>query len=414
MKTELKNPELIKLDEEIFNANKFYSLAGRSLGNFPNFYAVEEFLKIANDLLGKLEKIETDDEFEAIFIENSTYNLKSQKIFLEYFSKGGINAEELFKEILGEESLDILRENIKNFDYKKLWDYYLSYQEYAHKSIPVDDENIREKMRETLNELKKDILEYATKYYGFPEDYDFDLVLGQPYSQRTFFHPTNRRMEISPGAFFIYKEDNELKMNVTAVIQVMFHELIGHGRHEIYSKDFPLAMQDNSINTSIEPLHVHFEGVSQLSEKESIDFMKKFKEKYNIIDDYITQRIFSETENEIANFSSYYKYLGLKKIEQNDFNQNEEFKKITNNHGLAILYSQSNLTPFSALRDATYPLGLKILKKILNEIKEEIGEENYNKNIVEINKVISSGVFNFRVLPKFIRYYLKGKGIISK
>lgn len=413
MKFELKDKKLIEIDKEIFELNKFYSLAINSLGRFPNVYAVEEFSKHAEEILKKLKPIKTSNEFEKIFIENSLNNLESQKIYLNYFCKGDIKIEEMSKIVLGEKSLEILEENIKKFDYRKLWEFYLSYREYSYKTIPSDDESLREEFKKILINLKKDFLDYARKEYGLPNDYDFEFVLGQPYSQKTFFHPTNRRMEVSPGSFFVFKEDGKVKINVTGVMQNLFHEILGHGRHEVLSREMPLSMQDNSVNTSIISLHIHFEGVSQLAEKEAIKFMKKYKKKYEIEDDYIRQRVLGENSIECTNFSAFYKYLGFKKIEDNSFDQEGEFKKITENRGLSILYHAQFGSSLDFAHDAVYPLGTFYLEEYFKKLKKKLGEEEFNKNHIEINKAIATGVFNFKTLPKFIDLYLKEKGIIK-
>lgn len=412
-KFELKDKELIELDREIFELNKFYSLASRSLSNFTNIYAVDEFSKNAKEIRDKLKKIKTSDDFEKIFIENSLYNLESQEVYLNYFSKGDINVEKMGKIVLGEIFLDIFQENIKKFDYKELWDFYLSYQEYVYKSIPVDDESLREEFKKILVELKKDFLEYSKKEYDLPEDYNFELVLGQPYSQETNFHPTNRRMEISPNVFFVFKDEGKIKINVTAVIQSLFHEILGHGRQEILSREMPLSMQDNSINTSLLSSHVHFEGISQLIEKESINFIEKFKEKYNIEEDYIKQRILNLKIGTSFNFQAFYKYLRLKKIEDNSFNVEKEFNKITNNKGLSILYDAKFNSSLDFVSDAVYPLGVFHLENIISDIKRKIGEKEFNKNKVDIDKALATGVFNFKTLPKFVDLYLKKKGILK-
>ncbi len=407
----LKTKELIELDKEIFKLNKFYSLAIASLNRFPNIYAAEEFSKKARLIRTKLKSIKTQNEFEDIFIENSLNNLESQETYLNYFSKGDLNVEEMVKVVLGENALNILKENIKNFDYKNFWKFYLSYQEYSYKSIPVDDENLRGRFKEILVNLKKDFLEYAKKEYALPENYDFEIVLGQPYSQRTFFHPTNLRMEIAPNSFFAFKDNNEIKINIALVIQNIFHEILGHGRQEVLSRDMPLSMQDNSINTSISSLHLHSEGISQLAEKDSIKFMRKFQKKYEIEEDYIQQRILGDLSISTHNFQAYYKCLGLKKIENNSFDKDKEFKKIAGNYGLSILYSSNIFSSLDFVGDAVYPLGLFYIKKYLEDLKEKIGEKKFNKYHVEINNAIVTGVFNFKTLPKWIELYLREKGV---
>ncbi|MBD3253076.1 hypothetical protein GF386_05055 [Candidatus Pacearchaeota archaeon] len=409
MQFSIKNPELEKLDRDMFSANKIYGMALNSLGKLPNIHAVSEFVKIAESLKERLKKSKTDDEFEKLFIENSLYNLEAQRAYLEYFTTGKKeNVDELMKLILGENSLEIIKQRAKEFDYKGFWEYYLSYQEYTYRQIPSDDESLRPKFKEILEELKKDLLKYAVEHFNFPENYDFELVLGQPYSQRTSFHPTLRRMEISPSSFFVFKE-NEVKINVCTIIDSMFHEIIGHGRQELNSRNLPQTLQDNSINVSVPPLHIHSEGIAQITKNYAIDFMKKHKEKYNIQDDYIKQMELSFILDSSINLRIFYEYLKLKNLEKKNFNIEEEFKKIIDNHGLYILYETSFDSPLTCIKNATYTTGLAYITEILEDLKKEIGEEKFQENHSLINQAISVGVWNFRILPRFLRAYLRDK-----
>ncbi|MDP3987062.1 MAG: hypothetical protein Q8P81_02440 [Nanoarchaeota archaeon] len=413
MEFKLKNPELVELDKQIFELNKSYSMAFNSLNRFPNIYGVEDFLKKSTEIKEKLGKIKTSDEFEKIFVENSLANLESQETYLVYFSKGGIEIDKMVESVLGAEALDILKKNMKEFDYEKFWEYYLSHKEYVYRGIPADDESLRDKFKEILVDLKKDFLEYSKENYGLPEDYDFELVLGQPYSNENSFHPTNMRMELAPSTFFVFKDEGETKINLAEVIRVLFHEILGHGRHEVLSRNMPLSMQDNSINTTITSLHIHFEGVSKLAEEKTVEFMEAFKEKYKIEEDYISQFVLSKASDGTISFMTYYQYLGLKDIAEGSSDRDSEFTKLTGNQGLTVLYSSQKNSPLGFAHNASYPLGFFYLDNLLGEIKEKLGPDKFNENFTEINKAIATGVFNYKILPGFVRLYLKDKGILK-
>lgn len=405
--------EIEEIDKKIFDLNKAYSLATNSLGKIPNTFAYEEFSKKAKEILDSLEKVKSKTEFEKIFIENSTLNINLQIEYLEYFTYGKKNNLESFsKKELGEDFFKILKDKIDSFDYRRYWDYFLSYQEYLFRSIPSSEESFRPKFEEILVDLKKDILDYAKENLGLEKDYDFDLVLGPSFENRTNFHPTNRRMTLSPYSFFIYKDGSEIKINVAAVISSIFHEIVGHGKHESNSCKMPLSLQDNSIITSLAHLHIHFEAVSQFAENESIAFMEKYKEKYNIEEDYIIQEKHQLRNRGTSSFYSLYSYFKLKKLEDDSFDVNFEYEKIVKNHGLTINQSLYDRNPISFFKDSCYIMGLEYLESLLEELKKEIGEENYEENFKIIDEAISTGVFHFKVWPKFVRFFLKQKGVL--
>jgi hypothetical protein len=411
MKLELKNPSLVKIDKEILELNKKNSLALHSLNKLPNLYAAREVILKIRELKRRLKEIKTVDEFEEIVIENYLRNIDSQETYLEFFTRGEKNNLESFiAKVYGIHAMNIIKNKIKKFSYKDYWEYYLTFQEYGYKKIPSDDESLREKFREILKNLKKDLLKYGIKNFNFPKDYNFDLILGQPYSNNNYFHPTNKRMEISPSTFFAYKDEGVIKINVCDVIKTLFHELIGHGRHEINSKNLPLGIENNSINLSVTALHVHAEGIAQITLKDAIDFMKKHKKKYKIEDDYLRQIELSSC----ADSSMYvlYEYLKLKKIENPKLNVEKEFIEITKNKGLYLLLENRNINPISIVSDTNYPLGEFYLTRILDRLKEDLGKEEFSKNYAIINYAISVGMWHHQVLEKFVRFYLKNKGIL--
>lgn len=411
---ELKVPELKAIDEEITTLNKHYGLAMNSLNRLPNLYTLKIITSAIKDLQVRLKGIKTEDEFEKIAIKNHQKNLEAEYIYLEYFTSAKeTTIDEVFDSVLGKEAIKLLKEKAKTFDYKEYWEYYLTYEEFNYKSIPTDDEGLRDTFREMLQELKKDVLLYGQEHFNFPKDYKVDVVLGQPYSQSSHFHPTNRRMEISPNTFFVFKENEEVKINVCAVIDVIFHELIGHGRHEVHSREMPSALQDNSINVANPTLHVHAEGVAQSTRADALNFMRLHKEKYSIEDIYIEQIersavTFNWTMNII------YQYLQLKQIEEPKLDIDNEFKEITQNQGLLLLYKAEKIGILGCIRNAVYPLGYHYITKLKEDLKKELGERAFAENHARVNQLLTTGIWHHEVLPEFVRYVLKKEGILQK
>jgi hypothetical protein len=401
----IENPDLKKIDAEIVELNKKYGLILHSLNNFPNTLAAKKIISELEKIEEKISKIKTKKEFDSLIKENHLENIKAQKAYMLYFSTGKIKIDKLIEIVLGKDAMKIVMDKIKKFSYSAYWDYYLAYQEYSYKSIPYDDEVLREQFKKILTELKSDLLEYAEIHYNLPKDYQFDLILGPPYLRNSSFHPTTKRMEISPSTFFAFKENGEVKINVCFVIEVLFHELLGHGRQEFNSRILPAGLQDNAINTAVPTSHIHAEGVAKLSAKESINFMKQYKEKYKIEEDYITQRELSFA-SETSDFWNFYQYLKLKGIENKKFDIEKEFMKKTSNYGAFLLYANSGDTPLSFIKNTCYSVGAFYLKEIIKDLEKEMGKD-FKKNKSLINQAISTGVWNYKVLPKFIRFFLK-------
>ncbi len=404
----LKSDVLKKLDVEIFDLTKEYSMALNSLGKIPNIYAYKDFFSKYKIVLKKLKSVKTNDKFEKLFVRNCQENLLAMQTYLEFFTFGKENDTESFvKKIWGERAIKIIQEGCKNFNYKSYWEYYLAFQNYTYKQLPSDDESFRQTFKDLLADIKKDVLEYGKKKFRLPQDYDFEAILDQPYSHGAYFHPTNKRMQISPSYFSVYKENNEVKINVCDVMRTMFHEILGHGNHEAHSRKSSLCLQNNSINTCVAPLHVHFEGVSQFVEEGSLEFMKQHKKKYKIEEDYIRQCELS-LKNDSSSFQIYWGYLRMKEFQGEKVSVNKEMKAISGNNGLAMIFDMADNSPIRAIRNIVYPLGKFYLKEIIENLKKKY-KKDYDKNWPKINEAMMTGVWNFSVLQDWIEYFVEEK-----
>ena len=396
--------ELIILDKEIHNFNSLYGLMTHSLNEVPNLKTIEMLVEKISEIKKKLESIKTDNEFENIFIENHLLNLENQRIYAQYFSKRDKErVDEIIEIFFGKDIIKLIEERIKNFNYEADWNFYLSYQNYSYRSFPSDSPELQERFKDILSKLKKDILAYAREHYCLSEDYEFSLVLGQPYSQNSAFTPSTQRVEISPSTFFAYKDGEEVKIINAATIQTVFHEFIGHALQEFNSRDLPLSIRDDSINTSVPTMRIHAEGFAQLADKESLKFSKKFAKEYQIEDAYLKQRELYFNRKEIGLFWNYYQYLKLKNLEDSSFDYKKKFMSVANNFGALLNYEHSSQSPFSFFKNISYFVGLTRIEQLHGELIEEFGE----KNEPIINKALSTGLLNVNILPKFARYFIR-------
>ncbi|MEK6825559.1 MAG: hypothetical protein AABY00_02110 [Nanoarchaeota archaeon] len=409
MPFQIKSKDLQILDKEVVELNKRFGMVIHSLNNFTNIYAVEEMVKNIESLKKKIIKLSCTD-FDLLVQKNHFANLEVQRTYIEYFAtRNKENTKEMFTKVLGKDALDIIKNNIKSINYKKIWEYYCSYQEYTYRQIPSDDESLRPQLKEILAQLKQDVLDYGEKKFNFSKEYAFDLILGQPYSPRTFFHPTTKRMEVSPNTFFIFHDNGNIKINSCAVIEALFHELLGHGRHEFNSRPMPPGLQDNGVNIMVPTSHVHAEGVSQTTKNISLDFMRSYAKKYQIEEDYIKQRELSAASETTSNFYVYYNYLKLLSLEDKKTDVEKEFLSLTNNYGLYLIYSTTQHSPLSCVKDATYPIGLAYMENILNSLKKQLGEQTFNQQHASIYEAVATGVWHYSVLPDFVKMFLAEK-----
>jgi len=408
MKFELKNPDLVELDKELYEFNKQYGMALNSLGRVPNLYAKDKIVEMVEGFNKRLKLIEGGSEFEQLFVSHTLKTLEVQKDYLVYFTTAeNMDIDSLFSLVLGEGSFDLIKKKSEEFDYKKYWEYFLSYQDYTYRQMPYDDEGMRDKLKELLVSLKEDVMNYSEEYFQFPADYEFDLILGQPYSNQSYFHATTKRMEIAPSEFFAFKEEGEIKINLCRVIDVLFHEILGHGRHEFNSRDFPLTLKSDAINNANIISGIHHEGVAQVNSEYALDFMKKYSEKYKIEEDYIKQFELSAIGTEVSDLRILFNYFKLKNAEDNSFNVEKEFKKVTGNHGLYLIFSSGQDDSIGCIIQSKYPIGRRCIEGILDNLKEELGEEEFVKRRPVINKAISVGVWHTDVLYDFVKLYLK-------
>jgi hypothetical protein len=410
MEFRLEDKELVKLDKEIYEFNKQYGLALISLSKIPNLYAKDNLVGKIDVLIKNFKSIKVVSRFDSLFVSHALKTLEVQKSYLIYFTTAGEgDIDFLFSNVLGKDSLDFIKKSSKSFDYEKYWEYFLSYQEYSHRQVPSDDENIRGKLKEVLALLKVDIMNYAEEHFAFPKDYEFDLVLGQPYSNQTYFHPTTKRMEVAPSMFFVFKENGAVKINISLVINALFHEILGHGRHEFNSKNLPMSLRSESINNSNIVSGIHLEGIAQINREYAADFMKKYAKKYKIEDDYIEQFELSLVGDEASILRILFNYFKLKNAENNKFDVEKEFKKITGNHGLYLTFSSMPDDSIGCVVQAKYPIGKLRIENILKRLEKDLGKKEFEKKRAIINKAISVGVWHTDVLYDFVKLYLKDR-----
>jgi len=84
----------------------------------------------------------------------------------------------------------------------------------------------------------------------------------------------------------------------------------------------------------------------------------------------------------------------------------KNFKYNQNNYGLYLLFSASGRYPLLCIKNAIYPIGMEYMKNLF-QYKKELGEKCFQENYAKINPAISTGLWNFKVLSKFVRFFLK-------
>lgn len=406
----IQNKDLQSLDSELFNFNKEYSMFMKSLDRFPNLYAAEILRSKIHAFRKRLTSLKALNEFDSLVKENMQHSLGVQEAYVSFFlGSKKQNIDGFVSNVLGEKALVLLKKGISQIDYEDIWKYWRSHEEQSYKQIASDDEEMREKLRAVLNDLKKDVLAYGERKFNFKKDYEFTLALGQPYAKTSYFHPSANRMEIVPNNFTIIKESTGLVINSAYAIETFFHEVIGHARHEFNSRNMPSTVQYSSVNLGILTSHIHAEGVSQITRDAALDFMEENKAKYNLQDIFIEQRRLSVAA-ELCNIPIiYYLYLKMKHIENPKLNIEKEFIKVTGNRALFFNYSTGDEAPISFIKRATYPIGLMYMRSLLDDLKKEYGEAQFNIKRGLINEAIATGIWHFKVLPKFVRYFLKNK-----
>jgi hypothetical protein len=147
---------------------------------------------------------------------------------------------------------------------------------------------------------------------------------------------------------------------------------------------------------------IHAEGYAQMMDEFSLNFIREYKEKYNIKEDYINQRELWIKRRDINIFWNFYQYLKLKDLEES-FDYKSEFVNVTNNFGAFTNYETNPSSPFSFFKNISYVFGLDKIKEIHRELIEEFGKENE----AIINKALSTGLFNIEVLEDFARYFIQ-------
>lgn len=411
MEFKIKNPELQKFDQEMFHFNSIYTQFLNILGKVANPFAYSQIMEKLKQLEEKLSAIKVTDEFDKLLKEHFEHTLETQKLYADFFSKkdSGIKFDTILKNKFGPDALNIVKDIIKNYDYQHHWSYFLFSKDIYSRVIQSDEESVRERIKELLAQLKPDIIAYAQKNLGFPEEYDFDLVLAPPYQQQTYWNPDIRRMVLSGSEFLAFMDQGVMKINPCMAIVAIFHELFGHGLQTLNSLQMPFSLQSRITNSASEVSGPVIEGVALFMEQEAFKFMEKSKEKYKVEDDFITfARYGVETRLNSSAFFLFYHYLRFMKEENPDLDIESEFlKHVDGNYGLWNSYKYNQTNPAMHINTFQYFTGLQLINRLLTDLKKRHGDDFIEKNKAKVIKAMATGIWSWKVYPKFIEYCLK-------
>lgn len=402
-----KNPELKKLDEEVYeNGKQFKDFLS---SDYTNVYAHEKLKRREEELKGKVQRTKVDYEFDEFILTHLTHILDAQLIISDCLFREEDNLNEVLDCIYGENTLGRIEEYIKRHPYEKHWEAQQLNSELATGLLESDTEDSRKRIKKTLPSLKVDILPYIKKMGMVPENFDFRLELAPIYVKVPSWDDEIKTASIPGNSFVVYLKDNEIIIDKGFACKQLFHEM-GHGGNYEFSKIMPKTLKTKWGIVGLINL-IASEGRGLDAEEVGIQFIKENQKELNVSDAMLKYIEYSiEFDMRTHTIKNYYNLLRLKQMKNIEFQANDHFLKITNNRAglLNLRFSNdSEKDIIYLIMNAAYFPAEEHLGSLKEKIKREFGNAYFEENQKSINSALNTGAWSWKVHPDFVLWYLE-------
>jgi len=408
-KFEIKDQELMKLNDLFFQFTRMYADYANSIYNPFAFKLVIEELKKIKEFANNLKP---EQEFDKLFLRHIMCGISAQEIFADYFSnpETKYSIKDVITALHGPGTLELVEENIKRMPFRKQWERIQLLNFLRPRFVRNDTPEARGMIEKMIPKFKKNILKLGVENGFIPKKYDFELVLLPPYGEeRSNFRAELNRLELSSKSFLCIRDPSKYRIQPALAYLEASHELLGHGGHMQFSLQFPTTLHLGSFSVYHMANKCVTEGVAMDREKWGMDYIKDNKEKLELSDAELKSVILN---NEVRNaeLAIYPHYAILKERERKE--KGFDMQQYLKENGFPYFFWKDTrwqpvINIVQAMFELAYIAGDELVKKVRERIEKEFGVEYVALNQAFINEALASGCWAWEVYPDFVIWYLK-------
>ncbi|MAH03751.1 hypothetical protein CMI39_03115 [Candidatus Pacearchaeota archaeon] len=409
--SKITNPQLKELDKK---TAKFYKLSHRYLKNLVNLYGRDVYKAELSDILKKTDGITPETEFDELVLRNIQSNLQLNNLTLDYFTDPNfsLSVREFFDKITGKGSYEFLEERVKSPPWEKRWKNVERTQERNYTKVSPFTEEAQTIAKTWIPRIKEDILTYGKAKNLLPKDFDMTLLLLPPKegSEWSNWNSITRVFSLGSYGFDFFHRDKEGIIAIpTDAYRVAFHEVLGHGAHQIHSRDMPLSTRFTEEVGGITPTKSITEGVAISSEKRAYEFLRNRLEDLGITkEDVDILQVDNELIDQTRLEMMYYSLIKDRELKEKGFDGYEHLLNLTKNPVIARAFKEDFKGSFEDLwGQIGHTLGPLHYQKMKDTIERKFGEEYLKKEKKKFNTATLTGVWSWEVYPDAVSYTLK-------
>ena len=242
--TKISNPQLRKLDE---NVGSFYSLSARYVNSLANLYGKQVYKENLDNLLQQSHKIEPESRFDELVLKNIKSNLILNDMVVDYLTDPGYSmcVKDFFNKLTGEGMFDYLEQKVRFPSWEKKWEYSKKREERDYARLNPFTDEAQKSAREWLPKIKNDVTEFGKKEGFLPEDFNMDILLLPPKEGTEWSSWNSKTGVFSLGSygFEFFSKNGKVVAKPTRAYNIAFHEILGHGAHQIHSENMPCSLK---------------------------------------------------------------------------------------------------------------------------------------------------------------------------
>jgi hypothetical protein len=400
------SPEFQKLDKKIsrlYNATeKFYSDV-----NNPLIYNL--LTKELSSTERLAYKLKPKTEFENIFLENALSAVSCAKTDAGFLNSFETSTERLIDIVYGKGSYDLIKNDVRNYDWKAEYELERVRTDILKRSIPLTPELTRKLENEIFPALKDEILDYSLKEGLAPKNLDFKLRLSEE-KGAVYWNLKTKSVVLPKHYIGFYDQNGRALGDLSFAYPAIFHEFFGHAVHQFNSGKMPPSLRFESKVGNIKSTRVVSEGIAMEKDLMARDYVIN---KYGINRFTENLRLFFKTAQQNSAREIYISLLAIKKFRNPDFDQSKGLSDvgITNPVWARYLSNKIELMAknydLAGMQTISHFLGQHYMKNLRRELEEEFGKEFTMKNKDKINLALTSGDWTPEAHKKFVKFFLK-------